>query len=367
MFIRNRKDFRFTKRKFNSNGKPINPNYKLNSSMVLMQTQLSFLPNTIMNEVSDNNQLPTSEGLSTKAIRDFGGSENTVEIAILEGEKENVFDRNMNAYQSLELDSGWNSSPVKKPLSEQSDNHQFVYIDVEEQLDTSNTSTFTPSLYQTYSSIRESIEPSLQKQALFPQIEANMNTELIEINDSDEDNSRSKHFRRHKSNIRRVTLETPDRYLRDFEKVGTYVNLSHSALKSEVKLDSPGGDSVISEVDEMLSAAFPKRRTTKQTSQMTSDSCLLDDEDVAESEFMFSTMTPFCSNAKSITAFKKYSRLTCDAQPESLVSWSPTTESISEVKEEILQFQKNHKYPTISSVYSSVITKDNQDESFLGL
>ena len=58
-------------------------------------------------------------------------------------------------------------------------------------------------------------------------------------------------------NARRVTLETPAPPLDEFERTGTYVNLALSSAKPREIPSSPGDESVLSEVDEMVAAAVP--------------------------------------------------------------------------------------------------------------
>jgi 5'-3' exonuclease len=373
IFVSNRKDFRFTKRKFSSNGKPINPNYKLNSSMALQQTQLSFLPNTSMKDALARNKMLKHEGRGATICEDFGKCEKTENVAVFEEDKENFLDRIMDPSPCLGFESERNSSPSLEAASEHSLNDQLSGIELEEQLDTSKTSCFIPSLTRAHIILRENMKPCFQMNAQYDQLETQMNTNLNEIDDSDEDCARSKYFRRHIPNLRRVTLETPDYYLNDLEKLGTHAYPTHSAVKSEVEVDSPGGDSVISEVDEMLAAAIPYQRITKDSRHFknvkfgTCESRLLDFEEVPETELFYSSMTPFCSNSKTVNDFKKYSSLTCNRKPELPSSWIPYTESISRDQKNS-RFQKNYKEPTSTYIYNSAITKEYpDDDSFLGL
>ena len=67
----------------------------------------------------------------------------------------------------------------------------------------------------------------------------------------------SRYFVRTAVNPRRVTLATPEQPRDEFESTGTYVNLELSSVKRQDKPSSPGDQSVLSEVDEMLAAAIP--------------------------------------------------------------------------------------------------------------
>jgi exonuclease-1 len=185
----------------------------------------------------------------------------------------------------------------------------------------------------------------------------------------------SKYFAR--APARRVTLESPESPLNDFENVGTYVNLGSSSKKQHL-LKSPGDDSVLSELGEFQSSQL-LRRSFENEIDLTSDTAPSFARFPSNSgrRSFDSNSTPFQNNFNSIHQTQhnrsRPSSSRSRNQPTLFDSWSNTrpsttsnrsTRTLATFRPKPLRNKITHHFG-----YQSVLDESRigDDDDFMGL
>ncbi|KAI2500163.1 Xeroderma pigmentosum G N-region [Fragilaria crotonensis] len=302
-YVRNRSDLRFTKRKFNENGKPVNPNYKVNTRDIVKPALFRSSSKTAGVQVTHtscnakaNVDVPQSTDIDLLVDETFSArATEAANIAEIGAE-------NPPFHESSGL---W--TEVSSNVVTSSDSEGIVTI-----LQAKHFRNRFRILMILRDSGGVSDSFSHARRELTAKVSHVENTSSHEVYCLPEcDGVQSPYFVSSSVNARRVTLETPAPSLDEFECTGTYVNLALSSVKRREKPSSPGDESVLSEVDEMVAAAIPYQSVLSRPRHST---CLdLHGDDVAietpsnsrsflrsGGTILASTATPFQNNFNPI-------------------------------------------------------------------
>lgn len=328
-YVRNRSDLRFTKRKFNENGKPVNPNYKVNTRDIVKPALFRSSSKTAGVQVTHtscnakvNVDVPQSTDIDLLVDETFSArATEAANIAEIGAENPPFHESgglwtevSSNVVTSSDSE-GHCYNPASETLSESfsniDDSARFgvEILDLCEQ----DECIAPPLLFRSHSlSSGVSDSFSQARRELTTKVSHVENTSSHEVYCLPEcDGVQSPYFVSSSVNARRVTLETPAPPLDEFECTGTYVNLALSSVKRREKPSSPGDESVLSEVDEMVAAAIPYQSVLSRPRHST---CLdLHGDDVAietpsnsrsflrsGGTMLASTATPFQNNFNPI-------------------------------------------------------------------
>ena len=405
-YVNKRTDLRFTKRKFTKDGKPVNPNYKRSTSEIVKPapnassrqggvrgvrsgTVSSARVSNFSSETAEPDQIDlTADEVLGVDIRSGDVIDNRVDLFANEHiDPDESFMQHPDPsldfvsprVDRLEEDECLpDVPPTRDSFPSYHSNHHYdsrFERDLED-VGEPDERTAKPSFFKSNSLTRatyDSISPEqdefgLQTSASFYQT----------FDQPDDDGVESKYFARSGMNARRVTLESPEPPLNDFEHTGTYVNLESSPKTPHGKPASPGGDSVISEVDEFEAqfeaATIPYKPTTATSrySRRTSGNEIgLTSETPIQSTFSrrsigssaMSNSTPFQNNFNPIQRHGS-SRPRSRNQPTLFDVWDQN--SVASSMKSRAQPRKQKNRITSYFGYQSVVA-ERDDGDFLGL
>lgn len=399
-YMDRRKDLRFTKRKFNEKGMPVNPNYKIHTREIIKADKSSRQVNVAHARESSLTFLPrapeeidlTMDSAGLRAHNNFVGSSDSViprdsikETLVKPLGCLNDYISSRVLEEEALLRSNTATTKSNPPISPYIDHSSRFKRDLEEGCEPDKYNNFSLVEWNSRFSVSDDAlltEPVEIVPDIIPRNDSTVRQTYIEPND--ECCLQSKHFSRSGMNLRRVTLDSPEPPLGEFEHTGVYVNLELSTTKPQPqKLTSPGCDSVLSEVDEMEAAAIPYQPPTVRCPHSTRTkgndvNANIESRAGAAPSFSIrrdtraaSCYTPYQNNFNPILRHADRPRSRSKNQPTLFDIWDQNS-VVSSIDAKIKQISNRAKSSTnqITSYfgYQSVVEEPvGDDDYFLGL